>query len=100
MNSWLHSAGHRENILTPEYRDLGVGYLPGQTFLGRGGVALWSQQFGRRTLSTAQAAARTLAPVNAPRTDAAPVRPLAKRKTALRQPRPLAPRKRWGNRHH
>jgi uncharacterized protein YkwD len=49
MNGWLHSAGHRENILTPSYTELGVGYLSGQTFQGSTGATLWSQEFGLRT---------------------------------------------------
>jgi uncharacterized protein YkwD len=51
MNSWLHSAGHRENILTAAFRDLGIGYAPNETFLGNHGAALWAQAFGRRTLA-------------------------------------------------
>jgi uncharacterized protein YkwD len=49
MNGWVHSAGHRENILTAAYADLGIGYLPGQTFQGYDGATLWSQEFGLRT---------------------------------------------------
>src|SRR4030088_950034 len=49
MSGWLHSAGHRENILTAAYAELGIGYLPGQTFQGYDGATLWSQQFGLRT---------------------------------------------------
>jgi uncharacterized protein YkwD len=49
MNGWLHSSGHRENILTGAYHDIGIGYLPGQTFQGYGGATLWSQEFGART---------------------------------------------------
>ncbi|MGD0713371.1 MAG: CAP domain-containing protein [Gaiellaceae bacterium] len=49
MNVWLHSTGHRENILTAAFRDLGVGYLPNQTFQGYDGATLWSQEFGTRT---------------------------------------------------
>jgi uncharacterized protein YkwD len=49
MNGWVHSTGHRENILTPAYAELGIGYLPGQTFLGYDGATLWSQEFGLRT---------------------------------------------------
>lgn len=48
MNGWLHSTGHREDILTPSFRELGIGYLTGQTFQGRSGVTLWSQEFGTR----------------------------------------------------
>jgi len=49
MNGWLHSSGHRENILSAAYRQLGIGYLPGQTFQGHSGTTLWSQEFGLRT---------------------------------------------------
>jgi uncharacterized protein YkwD len=49
MNGWLHSTGHRENILTAAYAEIGIGYLPGQTFLGYSGATLWSQEFGLRT---------------------------------------------------
>ena len=49
MNGWVHSAGHRENILTAAYSELGIGYLPGQTFQGYDGATLWSQEFGLRT---------------------------------------------------
>ena len=49
MNGWLHSTGHRENILTAAYTELGIGYVPGQNFQGYGGATLWSQEFGTRT---------------------------------------------------
>jgi uncharacterized protein YkwD len=49
MSGWLHSTGHRENILTPAYTELGIGYLPGQSFRGYTGATLWSQEFGTRT---------------------------------------------------
>jgi uncharacterized protein YkwD len=52
MAAWLHSSGHRANILTAAFNELGIGYLPNQTFLGYSGAALWSQQFGVRTPST------------------------------------------------
>ena len=55
MNGWLHSAGHRENILTAAYAELGIGYLPGQTFQGYDGATLWSQEFGLRTPSAGTA---------------------------------------------
>jgi uncharacterized protein YkwD len=53
MNGWLHSAGHRENILTAAYAELGIGYLPAQSFQGYDGATLWSQEFGLRTPSAA-----------------------------------------------
>jgi uncharacterized protein YkwD len=49
MNGWLHSTGHRENILRADYRELGIGYLADQTFQGYAGATLWSQEFGVRT---------------------------------------------------
>lgn len=51
MNAWLHSTGHREDILTPSFREVGIGYLTGQTFQGWTGATLWSQEFGVRTPS-------------------------------------------------
>jgi len=48
MNGWLHSADHRENILAAAYAELGIGYLPEQTFQGSSGATLWSQEFGLR----------------------------------------------------
>jgi uncharacterized protein YkwD len=58
MNGWLHSAGHRENILTAAYAELGIGYLPRQTFQGYDGATLWSQEFGLRTPSSGAASAQ------------------------------------------
>jgi uncharacterized protein YkwD len=54
MDGWLHSTGHRENILTAAFSELGIGYLPGQTFAGHSGATLWSQEFGTRTPVAAQ----------------------------------------------
>jgi uncharacterized protein YkwD len=48
MNLWLHSTDHRKNILTPGYRELGIGYQPNQTFQGHSGITLWSQEFATR----------------------------------------------------
>jgi uncharacterized protein YkwD len=56
MNGWLHSTGHRENILTAAYAELGIGYLPAQTFQGYNGATLWSQEFGLRSPATASVA--------------------------------------------
>jgi uncharacterized protein YkwD len=46
LNNWLHSAEHRANLLTPQFRDLGIGYLRDQSFRGLQGATLWSQEFG------------------------------------------------------
>ena len=48
MNEWLHSADHRKNILTPGFRELGIGYEPNKTFQDSSGATLWSQEFGTR----------------------------------------------------
>jgi uncharacterized protein YkwD len=48
MTAWLDSPDHRANILNPAFRDLGVGYLPNQSFQGSNGATLWSQDFGVR----------------------------------------------------
>ena len=57
MFAWLHSTGHRENILNADFQELGVGYLASQTFLGYANAALWSQEFGTRTPAAAAAQA-------------------------------------------
>ena len=49
MSAWLHSSGHRENILTAGFTQVGIGYIPSASFLGYSGAALWSQQFGTRS---------------------------------------------------
>jgi uncharacterized protein YkwD len=56
MAAWLHSSGHRENILAPAFKEIGIGYLPDETFQGYAGAALWSQEFGVRTPQPAPAA--------------------------------------------
>jgi hypothetical protein len=53
MDAWLHSAGHRENILTAGFTEIGIGFLPDQQFQGWSGAQLWSQQFGTRTPAAA-----------------------------------------------
>jgi uncharacterized protein YkwD len=58
MNGWVHSADHRENILSAAYAELGIGYLPGQTFQGYDGATLWSQEFGLRTPSASAPSAQ------------------------------------------
>jgi uncharacterized protein YkwD len=65
MDGWLHSAGHRANILAPEFRELGVGYVPSITFLGSRNVSLWSQEFGSRPTPAATARAAATTPVRA-----------------------------------
>jgi uncharacterized protein YkwD len=83
MNGWLHSTGHRENILTAAYAELGIGYLPGQTFQGWSGATLWSQEFGLRS-PAATSSTTTIAPkpVAKPAPKAKPKRKPHKRRRA------------------
>jgi uncharacterized protein YkwD len=41
MDDWMNSAGHRENILSPKAKELGVGYAGA-------GTKYWVQEFGAR----------------------------------------------------
>jgi hypothetical protein len=41
MNGWMGSQGHRDNILSPSYHDIGAGCA-----FTRGHVAFWTQDFG------------------------------------------------------
>jgi uncharacterized protein YkwD len=75
MNGWLHSSGHRENILRAGYRELGIGYLADQTFQGYEGASLWSQEFGARTPKAAATPA-SAQPASAP----AATKPVLRRK--------------------
>lgn len=68
MDAWLHSSGHRQNILGADYKDVGIGYLGGQTFEGYSGAALWAQEFGTRWRASASQAS----PDGAPAKPAAP----------------------------
>jgi uncharacterized protein YkwD len=50
VSSWMHSPGHRHNILEPRYREIGIGVAPG-TPTDAGGVpgATYTTEFGKRT---------------------------------------------------
>jgi uncharacterized protein YkwD len=47
MSGWLHSDGHRNNLLSTSYRDLGLGLRVG-TFKGYSGAHIWTAHFGYR----------------------------------------------------
>jgi uncharacterized protein YkwD len=47
IGMWLSSPPHRANLLGAGWRDLGIAVERGRIF-GRGGVALWVMEFGRR----------------------------------------------------
>lgn len=42
LSSWMHSPGHRQNILSSEYTEIGTGVA-----MGRDGRLYWAQVFGR-----------------------------------------------------
>jgi len=46
MDTWLHSPGHRRNILDPDFKELGVGLALGRS--GRSYRIVWVQAFGTR----------------------------------------------------
>jgi uncharacterized protein YkwD len=41
MNGWMNSEGHRQNILNPSYKEIGIGYAQGAD-----GRPYWTQDFG------------------------------------------------------
>jgi uncharacterized protein YkwD len=41
MSGWMNSAGHRQNILNPNYKEIGIGYAQGAD-----GRPYWTQDFG------------------------------------------------------
>ena len=47
MDAWLNSDGHRENLLSSGYREVGFGLRVG-TMDGYGGAAVWTAEFGYR----------------------------------------------------
>lgn len=47
VTTWMGSPGHRQNILSPSFRDLGIGLVTGQTRSGEYRV-IWVQNFGRK----------------------------------------------------
>ena len=47
FRAWMHSQGHRENILGP-YEDTGIGLQTGR-LEGIAGAHVWTQEFGSRS---------------------------------------------------
>ncbi len=43
MNAWMNSEGHRKNILSPNFREIGVGFVKDNY-----GTTYWTQQFVTR----------------------------------------------------
>jgi len=51
VRMWMHSAGHRANILNPRYRDIGIGAALGAPVQvgGASAAATYTTDFGQRT---------------------------------------------------
>jgi uncharacterized protein YkwD len=49
VRAWMHSPGHRHNILNRTYRDIGVGITVGVPVLGAGSGATYVNEFGQRS---------------------------------------------------
>jgi len=47
MSTWMNSPGHRKNILSPDFRDLGLGLAAGRSKNGEYRV-VWVQNFGAK----------------------------------------------------
>jgi uncharacterized protein YkwD len=48
VRAWMHSAGHRANILTPAFRDIGIGIVAG-TPTGAADGGTFTTDFGKRS---------------------------------------------------
>jgi uncharacterized protein YkwD len=46
MQAWMRSAGHRHNILNPEFREVGIGVAPGNPAARNGLGATYATEFG------------------------------------------------------
>jgi uncharacterized protein YkwD len=45
---WMHSSGHRRNILNPRFREIGIGIHRGAPESGAGAAATYTTDFGAR----------------------------------------------------
>jgi uncharacterized protein YkwD len=59
---WMSSAGHRQNILTPAFTEMGLGVATGAGKFG----TYWTQEFGARPVAAAPAAVAEQAAVAVP----------------------------------
>ena len=48
VRSWMHSPGHRANILNPAFREIGIGVVTGAPVAGTDHAATYATSFGRR----------------------------------------------------
>ena len=47
VRMWMHSPGHRANILRPQFRDIGIGIARGAPERGVHGAATYTTDFGK-----------------------------------------------------
>jgi uncharacterized protein YkwD len=99
MAAWMHSPGHRANILMPQYRQIGFGVIAGNPDTRDGAGATYVTEFGAVD-RPARAAARSVAAsrdrTSAARRRAELRRRRARRARARRARVALAPRSRRG----
>jgi uncharacterized protein YkwD len=50
VDAWMHSPGHRRNILDPKFRDIGIGVVPGSPDVADATGATYVTDFGRRLI--------------------------------------------------
>jgi uncharacterized protein YkwD len=48
VRSWMHSPGHRANILNRRFREIGIGVVPGAPVPGTENAATYATSFGTR----------------------------------------------------
>jgi uncharacterized protein YkwD len=48
VRAWMHSTGHRRNILNGRFRDIGIGVAPGAPAPAEGTAATYTTDFGYR----------------------------------------------------
>ena len=48
VRSWMHSPGHRANILNPKFREIGIGVVTGAPEPGTENAATYATSFGTR----------------------------------------------------
>jgi uncharacterized protein YkwD len=53
MTAWMNSQPHRENILDPDFKEIGVGIVMGVPVAGSAAGATYTTDFGTRVLNTA-----------------------------------------------
>ena len=64
VRGWMHSAGHRDNILNARFRHVGIGVATGAPAnIGRGRAATYTTDFGYRVTAASRARRRSEAAV-------------------------------------